>query len=197
MPATTTLRRFGLCIGAFALSACVTTRPPPPTVEAWPQRMVALQAATRWSVQGRAAAAVGSQGWQASLTWTQRGADSELHLSGPLGIGASVLRVTADGLSLNDARPNPEVVEQLQQRLGFELPLTSLRYWLLGVPAPDTPSEVTRNASDRAASLTQDGWTVDVDRYLPVGADVLPGHLVLHRDDVRVRVAIDQWSVPP
>ena len=44
------------------------------------------------SSDGRAAAAWGRQGWQASLDWRQRGEVSELHLAGPLGMGAIAAR---------------------------------------------------------------------------------------------------------
>ena len=96
---------------------------------------------------------LGQQGWQASLDWRQRGEASEVHLAGPFGIGALTLEVTPAGLSLNGAPPSDAVVAQLQERLGFELPLDNLRYWLLGVPDPSSAFELTRNEQDRALHL--------------------------------------------
>jgi outer membrane lipoprotein LolB len=177
-----------------ALAACVTTRPalaPAP----WEQRLADLQRANAWQLDGRAAVAVGTQGWQASLNWRQRGAATELHLSGPLGVGALALKTTPEGLSLNGAPPSDTVLAQLQDRLGFELPLDELRYWLLGIPDQRTAFVMARNAQDRAQQLTQDGWTVDYDRYLPVNGDLLPGKVVLSREGVRVRIAVDHWAV--
>jgi outer membrane lipoprotein LolB len=115
-------------------------------------------------------------------------------MSGPFGVGALVLKRTADGLSLNGAPPSDAVMEQLQERLGFELPLDHLRYWLLGVPDPGAGFEVKRNAQDRAAQLTQAEWIIDYDRYAPVAGDLLPAHLVLSREGVRVRIAVDHWE---
>lgn len=178
-----------------ALSACTTTRPalaPAP----WGQRMSALQHASGWQLDGRAAVAVGSQGWQASLNWQQHGADSEVHLAGPFGAGALVLRKTSEGVSLNGAPPSDAVVAQLQDRLGFELPLDTLRYWLLGVPDPGSVFDMTPNVDDRVQRLTQAGWIIDYDRYRPVSGDWLPAHLVLSRGDVRVRIAVDHWEGP-
>ena len=99
-----------------------------------------MQHANTWQLDGRAAAAFGRQGWQASLDWRQRGDETEAHLSGPFGVGALVLKMTPAGLSLNGAPPSDAVVAQLQDRLGFELPLDNLRYWLLGIPDPNSPS---------------------------------------------------------
>jgi len=90
-----------LCVAAVCagglLGGCVGTRarvpmgPAPVPAVAWEQRMPALQQLGAWAVVGRAAAAVGGQGWQASLNWRQNGPNSEVHLAGPLGVGASIL----------------------------------------------------------------------------------------------------------
>jgi outer membrane lipoprotein LolB len=67
---------------------------------------------------------------------------------------------------------------------------------LLGVPNPASAFELSRNGEDRAATLSQGGWSVAYDRYLAVAGDVLPGRLVLSRGDVRVRIFIDHWDWP-
>jgi outer membrane biogenesis lipoprotein LolB len=45
--------------------------------------------------------------------------------------------------------------------------------------------------------VSQDGWSVVYDRYMPVSGDLLPAHLTLSRDDVRVRIVIDHWDWHP
>ena len=86
------------------------------------------------------------------------------------------------------------MLAQLQERLGFELPLDNLRYWLLGVPDPGSAFDLTRNGQDRAAQLTQAGWTLTYDKYMAVSGDWLPARMVLVRDAVRVRIAVDHWD---
>jgi outer membrane lipoprotein LolB len=191
------LRIAVILVCSAALGACVTTRPPlPGTPLDWDQRVGVLQKAGEWRLDGRAAVAVGTQGWQATLNWHQQDASTEVHLSGPLGVGALVLKRSPDGLSLNGAPPSDAVVTQLQERLGFELPLDHLRFWLLGVPDPGAAFELKRNEQDRALQLTQSDWTIDYDRYMPVAGDLLPAHLVLSRPGVRVRIAADHWQWP-
>lgn len=191
------LRRFLPLIACAALSACVTPRPhPAPSPVPWDRRVVWLQHSDRWQLDGRAAVAVGSQGWQASLNWRQHGADAEVHIAGPLGVGAVTLNRTPAGLSMNGAPPGDAVLAQLQDKLGFELPLDDLRYWLLGAPNPDSPAELERNDQDRARQVAQHGWIVDYDKYVTVGDDWLPSRLVLHREGVRVRIAVDHWGGP-
>jgi outer membrane lipoprotein LolB len=176
------------------LGACATARrAPAPLHEGWEQRVAELQKLDSWQLDGRAAVAVGTQGWQANLNWRQRGDAAEVHLSGPLGVGALVLKRSPSGLSLNDAPPSDAVLAQLQDRLGFELPIDHLRFWLLGIPDPSAAFELKRNGEDRALQLTQGEWTIDYDRYVPVDGDVLPGHLVMGREGVRVRIGVDRW----
>jgi outer membrane lipoprotein LolB len=189
-------RLLSFIICTVLLTACMSTRPALKPLP-WEQRLLALQQAGAWQLDGRAAVAAGSQGWQASLNWHQLGMASEVHLAGPLGVGALVLKQTPEGLSLNGAPPSDAVIGQLQERLGFALPLDHLRFWLLGVPDPDsdTAFDLRRNDRDRAQQLTQDGWSIDYDRYLPVNGDWLPAHLVLSREGVRVRIAVDHWTL--
>ncbi len=163
----------------------------------WSKRVAILQHANAWTLQGRAAVAAGAQGWQASLDWRQSAASSQLHLSGPLGIGAQVISQTPDGLSINGAPASAAALAQLQERLGFDLPIDDLRYWLLGVPAPSGPFDLTRNAEDRAQRLMQAGWSIDYDRYMAAAGDELPARMVLARGDVRVRIVVDRWEMPP
>jgi outer membrane lipoprotein LolB len=179
----------------IALGGCVTTRPPPKASSDWSMRAQILQHANSWTLNGRAAVAAGTQGWQASLDWRQDDASSELHLAGPLGIGAQVITQTPSGISINGAAPSDAALSQLQDRLGFALPIEELRFWLLGVPDPGGTFELTRNGQDRAQHLSQSGWSVDYDRYMAAGGDVLPARIVLTREDVRVRVVVDHWDM--
>jgi outer membrane lipoprotein LolB len=189
------MRHPGLILLCLSLTACATTKLAPPGVK-WEERALELQRAAAWQLDGRAAVALGTQGWQATLNWRQADGVTEVHLSGPFGIGALVLRQGPDGLSLNGAPPSDAVLAQLQDRLGFELPLDNLRFWLLGVASPVGAFTLTRNPQDRAATLNQADWSIVYDRYMPAGGDLLPAHLVLSRGEVRVRIAIDRWDPP-
>jgi outer membrane lipoprotein LolB len=186
-------RLIGFAACCAVLAGCAATRPaiaPAP----WEQRLSELQHASDWQLDGRAAVSLGTQGWQASLDWRQRGEASEVHLAGPFGAGALVLKATPAGISLNGEPPSEAVAAQLRERLGFELPLDSLRFWLQGIPDPATAFELTRNEQDRALHLTQAGWSIEYDRYMPNHGDLLPARLVLRRADARVRIAVDRWE---
>ena len=185
-------RLIGYIAGCAVLAACATTRPaiaPAP----WEQRLSELEHASAWQLDGRAAVSLGTQGWQASLDWRQHGASSEVHLAGPFGVGALVLTATPEGISLTGAAPSEEVAAQLRERLGFDLPIDSLRFWLQGIPDPSSAFELTRNNQDRALELWQAGWSIQYDGYMPNNGDLLPARLVLRRANARVRIAVDRW----
>lgn len=190
------MQRLLTFFGCCALAACATTRPVAPPSTDWNQRVGTLQSAADWQLSGRAAVALGTQGWQATLNWQQTDNSAEVRLAGPFGIGAVVLKQTPAGLSYNGAPPSDAVLAQVQEKLGFDLPIEDLHYWLLGVPNPGSNFDLKRNEQDRAKSLSQAGWNLDYDRYAPVAGDLLPARLVMSRGDVRVRIVIDHWDWP-
>lgn len=187
------MRRALTLIGCCTLAACATTHIAPPSTS-WQQRAGELQGAKDWQLDGRAAVALGQQGWQATLTWRQTDTNAEVHLAGPFGIGALVLKQTSGGLSLNGAPPSDAVQSLVREKLGFDLPIENLHYWLLGVPNPASAFDLSRNDQDRAKTLNQAGWNISYDRYMPVAGDALPARMVLTTGEVRVRIVIDHWN---
>jgi outer membrane lipoprotein LolB len=190
------LRGAGLLLACAALlSACVTLRDhaamPRALPSNWDDRRGELQALTRFDLQGRLAVASGEQGFSAALRWSQRSDRAHLEVDGPLGVGG--LRVDLERGRL----PDEAVRAELEQRLGFALPLESLRYWMLGVPDPARAAEERRDAdSPTLAALTQDGWTVLYTRYARVadGDYELPQRIEVTRESVRVRLLIERWG---
>jgi outer membrane lipoprotein LolB len=86
---------------------------------------------------------------------------------------------------------------ELQARLGAELPWVSLRYWMLGVPAPDQPAEVTDAAAAPWRVIEQAGWRIGYDAFTTATGFTLPQRFTATRGDVRVRVIVDDWSLRP
>lgn len=183
----------------LALAGCQTVPVPSAPSVAWNVRRPALQTLARFGLNGRVAVAVGSQGFNAGLRWAQAGAVTQLTLTGPLGAGG--VQVTADGGALSVVTSSgkhlgdAEARSELEDKLGFEPPLTSLRYWVLGVPDPGSPASVQLDAQQRLTGLTQDGWRIDYGAYIPVGAAWLPRLMTLTRQGVRVRMVVDGWQL--
>jgi outer membrane lipoprotein LolB len=181
-----------------ALAGCRALPPPPPGIP-WNERRPQLQARTHFELQGRVAVAAGSEGFNANLHWIQDGVRSQLTLEGPLGMGGAQLSASGDELHLTTSRgeqlDSAAAHAQLAARLGFDPPLTALRYWVLGVPDPQTPAtEVLDPSQQRLSSLTQAGWRIEYNSYAGANGQALPARLTMRRDAVRVRLLVDEWQ---
>jgi outer membrane lipoprotein LolB len=121
-----------------------------------------------------------------------------MSLDGPLGAGG--VQVTSDGsgvsivTSRGERLDNDAARAELTNRLGFDPPIDSLRYWVLGVPEPGHPAQETLDPQQRLAALEQDGWQVLYTDYMSVGGEWLPSKLTLQRQGIRVRLVVDGWN---
>lgn len=187
-------------VAASVLTACKTLPPPsaPTTSQSWEVRRAALQQRDRFDLNGRIAVAAAQDGFNAKLRWKQQGTRSNLALDGPLGVGG--VRITSDGQTLNVVNARGQQLDseaartEIAARLGFEPPLESLRFWVLGVPDPSHPADEVLDAEQRLATLRQDGWQIDYGTYTAVAGQWLPSRMTLKRDDVRVRLLVDGWG---
>jgi outer membrane lipoprotein LolB len=179
------------------LGACRSLAPLPAL--SWPERRAALQAVERYSFSGQLAVATASEGFSATLRWQQDGVASDLLLRAPLGVGGA--RVNFDGADLHliaadGTRSSGEAAhDQLVKILGFEPPLTSLRFWLLGVPDPSTTAIESLDSAAHLAQLQQGDWQVDYGEYGLSGGQWLPRQLSLRRGALRMKLHIAQWRV--
>jgi outer membrane lipoprotein LolB len=152
-----------------------------------------------WTASGRLALAANGEGGSGSFTWGQQGAETTLSIRGPLGAGA--MQVTTDGHSLivTDAGGRHLDAEQagalLRRRLGTDLPLAELRYWMLGVPSPGTPSSVADAAIAPVRVIEQSGWRIGYDMFTAAGGVSLPGRFTATQGAVRLKVVVDDWRV--
>lgn len=188
------------------LTACATVRPPPvPATEAappgWQERRQALLDIKAWVVNGRVAVRTEQEAWSASLHWTQHQDDYRLSIYGPFGQGN--VKMHGDGrggvLRLSDEQSyaSRHMEQLLYDRLGWRIPVDSLRYWARGVPDPGAPKRHGFDDEGRLAWLEQFGWRVEYRRYTSLrGGLELPRKIDIHRRQLRLRLVIDQWKLP-
>jgi outer membrane lipoprotein LolB len=189
------------CLAAvtlFALEACRTL--PAPSISPWPEQRAALQAMTRYQFRGRLAAATATEAFSASVSWQQQGAASDARLRAPFGVGGA--RLHFDGAELQmianngDALGGAAAHAAMIELLGFEPPLASLRYWLLGVPDPRSPGAEALDGAQHLSQLTQGDWQISYGEYVRLGKHWLPGLVTLRRASARLKVHINHWQLP-
>ena len=197
----TTAAAVAALLGVLLVS-CVSVRSPRVVFDAnqtWEQRRAMLQQLDGFELRGRLAARNAEQGVSASIHWLQKGTDSDLSLQGPLGIGGLQIRLRGDNLHLTTARGvefDGEAARQAMiQSLGFEPPLAQLRYWVLGVPAPQSAGTESLDAAGRRLlSLQQSGWQVQFEADPATTNEVRPKRLTATRGATRVRLLVDRWG---
>ena len=75
------------------------------------------------------------------------------------------------------------------------LPVQRIRYWIRGIPAPQSSATETKNEKGLVSNISQDDWEIELDRYHDVNKLPLPGRIKINRQDTRITLIISQWSI--
>lgn len=177
----------------LVLGGCATV-PTTPTAAVDPGRL------REWRATGRMALAVDGRGGSGSFTWQQRDLATTLSIRGPLGAGAMQIVAEGESIAATDGEGRSVDTEparaMLRERLGADLPIAELRYWMLGLPAPDSPAEVAVAAGTPSRVIEQSGWRIGYDAFRPTDGLSLPARFSAVQGDVRLKVVIDDWTLP-
>ena len=80
--------------------------------------------------------------------------------------------------------------------LGWSVDLQGLRYWVRGLPKPNTTlAEMQLDGQGRLDSLQQSGFNIDIERYTTVAEYTLPEKLLINNGDLQLKVLIKQWQI--
>ncbi|MGQ0587745.1 MAG: lipoprotein insertase outer membrane protein LolB [Gammaproteobacteria bacterium] len=167
--------------------------------QAWTARRAQLAQIDRFTLQARVSSG-GMFGVKGNLNWEQAPEAFDMRVAGPFGIGAATITGRGRLVEIKTARrsfttQDPE--GDLKARLGWTFPVSHLRYWVLGQPAPGSAAEFELDRDGRIASLEQDGWTLEFSEYQDAGALELPRKFEVANDELRLKVVVDAWSGLP
>lgn len=169
-----------------------------PDEAAWEAHRERLERLQAWSLDGRAALRAPDDGWTASLQWSQWVDYMDFRLRGSFGIGTTRVRGSQDWMVIETSRgevwetAHPEV--ELERQTGWRVPLAMLRWWMVGLPAPEEePEERIVDGSGHLAYLEQGGWSVYYEDYSEYEGLMLPGRITVENDDLRLRIRIRDW----
>jgi outer membrane lipoprotein LolB len=183
-----------------AVSGCASSRPviDLPELSSWERRQEVLNNISSWEFKGRIAIKAGDEGFNGKFRWTQTGDEFSATVGGPLGVGTVRIEgddqtiVLTDKDGVESLLVDPEI--ELYHRYGWTIPVSSLRYWALGIPDPDRAAKTELDEEARLASLEQGNWKVTISRYKESAGQSLPHTLTAINPDTRVRMVIDTWS---
>ena len=159
-----------------------------------------MQDLSIWQVDGRTAISSDQGSGKLALRWNQDGAHFDIRLMSFLGQQQARLDGVNGGLT-RLLRPDQPPVQadnedaMMQEALGWSLPLSGLRYWVLGMPQPGFALRKSVDDLGRLIWLEQDGWHIDYTSYQAVDGFSLPRKLRLKHGDLSARLVIDAWSL--
>lgn len=164
----------------------------------WQAHKKRIAALDGWQIDGKVGIRAPRDSGSGTLFWLQRQDYYDIRLAGPLGRGAARLTGRPGGVVLEVANQgryeaaNPEAL--LEEQLGWRLPVSHLIWWVRGLPAPDSKSQLTLDGDSRLASLHQDGWQVEYLSYVEQNGYWLPERLKLHGENIDVTLVVKDWQ---
>lgn len=153
-----------------------------------------------FEMQGRMYVRYGTQAFSGTLRWTHSTERDEVWLGGPLGqTGAYIVRdVSGAALTTSTQQTYRAMsIESLtRDGLGWSFPLVDLSYYVLSAVPPGAAAP-ERISGERAWRVVHGGWTVQgTPREAANGATTPPARLTLAREDVEIRLVVDQLQRP-
>jgi outer membrane lipoprotein LolB len=150
-------------------------------------------------LSGRVSVKFGTEAASGRITWQHDAVSDDLLFSAPLGQGVArivwrdaVARLTTSDQKLYQAGDVESLTEQV---LGWRLPLAGMPDWVRGRAVEGVPAEAQLDASQRLKELRQSGWLVEFIDY--ASGSGLPSRLRMSRQDVELRLVIDEWRGVP
>lgn len=188
-----------LLLVAALLAACAGQRSVQlPELGDWESRQAILAGTDEWEFAGRIGVSAGQEGFNGKLWWRQDGPVFRARLSGPLGAGTVFINGDGEEITVTDSDGGVtelrDAEAELRQMYGWTIPVTSLRYWALGVPDPAAPAETEFGEDGRLRKMRQGNWEVDITQYREGGGQPMPRRLNATSDDVKVRLVVDNWT---
>lgn len=182
------------------LTGCVHQRAAVPLTQSWEQRQQALSSLLNWKFRGHFIFKSPANKFSANVFWQQKHNNYDIRVFGPLGFGAAQLQGNDKQVILKDAHAhiytatNPEAL--MQQQLGWLLPVSSLYYWLRGLPAPGSVTSIHYDSYHRIDRLRQQGWQIQFVQYMRAQAFELPQEIIFTQNEYYLHLTIeaDSWQ---
>lgn len=167
-----------------------------------PPQTTAVQQRLSFEVEGKIAVTTPNERSNATFNWQQTHNDYRLRLFGPFGLGTVWLIKEGKQVwfeNQEQGKFTASSAEQLMRKhLGWQLPVSDLRYWIQGLISPNAPASLTlRNPQGQLTQLTQLGWQMEFSQYQALGSQWLPGKIIAQQNGIKVIIIPKVWITPP
>lgn len=174
------------------LAGCAS--PPKVIIQARP----AQSEMSAYAFNGRVVTRHEGERTSAGLRWTHQGVEDEILLLAPLGQTVARIFSDAEGVLLETSGKQyfEQDAETLTERvLGWHLPLSGMRFWVLALPATGSAAAIERAENGQISVLRQDGWEINYTRYAENTSRSLPLRMTLQRNGMELLLVIDEWEI--
>jgi outer membrane lipoprotein LolB len=195
-----TCRFLSLCLALLLLAGCAGLETTEPTSPDWQAHRAQLETLQQWTANGKLALRTSDSSESATMVWRQDHGNTQLQLSGPLGVNATTIESDGQLLHIREGEEHRTLdistPEAILQNTGWDLPLRSLTHWLKGLPAPDPKAQRMDFDAQNGLlrGLLQDGWEVRYEKYGQFQGVTLPVRLQIERGTTRVKVIVANWE---
>lgn len=185
-----------LLLGLLGLSGCASLLPQGGTDALQAQ----LDDVGHWQVRGKMSVRTPDDGATGYLDWKQEQRTFDIYIAGPLGQGATRLSGDADSASLtlpgwDEPRHADSPEELMLLYLGWNFPVSDIRYWVKGQPSPNGEAVTEFDDAGLLSRLEQYGWVVSYKRYSNQNGVWLPGLVKVSGHDFRFTFSIREWTL--
>ncbi|NOR80900.1 MAG: outer membrane lipoprotein LolB [Methyloprofundus sp.] len=153
------------------------------------QQKIELQ---KWSLQGRLLIK-SDDVLTANIQWQHENKNDVLRLFGALGMGAMLIELNDHEIMLDTGNGKKQVSQEIDafiaRQIGFVVPLTALRRWVVGDYLQDVPVLQMENG------FQQLGWQVIYNEYMDTAIGVMPRKIKISKDKIKLKLVVDQWSI--
>tara|TARA_R110002012_G_scaffold90299_3_gene220880 strand:- start:2040 stop:2687 length:648 start_codon:yes stop_codon:yes gene_type:complete len=187
-------------LALLLLAGCATQTPTDESgrqAGQWERQQAQVEAFDTWTLIGKAGLRTPQENVSANLDWNQTPYYFRMLISGPFGGGRNVLEGREGRFSLtnSEGRFEAETPEALmEEQLGWSLPVSAMPDWVRGLPGDHSSYQLETDELGFPSHLAQDGWKIDYRDWEQFEDMWLPRRLVMHYDDVRITLVVNQWQ---
>lgn len=140
-----------------------------------------------------------SRGDSAHLHWQQIKQNYTISIFGPMGSNAMILSGQPGSVVLEKSTgekvhaSSPEAL--LTEETGWQLPVSSLFYWIRGLPAPQQSAQTYYDQNHRLQLLLQQGWRIEYSKFTKTKTMELPSVLSLNNAQLDIKIVINKWRI--
>lgn len=152
-----------------------------------------LQEMKNWSLSGRVSVIDKKNATSAMLQWQHQDKKDSIKLSGLFGLGRTEIILAENSVQIKSAgelvKYFGNIDDVVSSELGIAIPVSALKYWVLGVPDP------MASYKKMSGGFMQRDWRV---RYLQMqknGGYSMPRKIRVEQGESKLKLIINQWNI--